>query len=347
MSLLSSLKIGKKIGEGCFGEVFEATEDVCGDLAVKIVQRGTKESDSEWLQRSEDLLKEGQRLQSATHPNVVRVMQIARSPTGESVHLALEYCEGGSLADAYASGPMPLDRVRLVIVDVCNGLHAIHARGMLHRDIKPSNILSSNGNYKIGDFGFVTDHDVFGYASAQGYTPNVAPEVFSTHRTSTASDIWALGMLVYRLLHGEPFCSNFENGLGDVVAAVMSVGFSQRIPWLPHIPDKWRRAVRRALNHDADKRFRDPIQFAQAFQSHPLGSPWECTWAPEKVTWTRKRAGRHLTVVREVSSARRHQWEAISDGLKGGRRFTLGKSIGVIKASQCTEELELFFRKHK
>jgi eukaryotic-like serine/threonine-protein kinase len=347
VSLLSSLTIGTKIGEGAFGEVFEASEDVCGKLAVKVIQRKAGESNAEWTKRSDDLLNEGQRLQSAVHPNVVRVMQIARSPSADSLNLALEYCDGGSLDSAYALGPIPLNRVRAIVVDVCNGLHAIHARGMLHRDIKPANILSSDGAYKIGDFGLVTNHGLLGFASAQGYAPNVAPEVFNKGITSTASDIWALGMLVYRLLHGLDFCSSFENSLGDIRAIISGGGFSQRMPWLAHIPDKWRRAVRRALNDIPDKRFKDPIQFAQAFQSLAIGNPWDCTWTPGKITWTRKKAGRQVNATHEILSVRRHRWYAFSIGGAGGRRLTLGGGATVIKASQCLRELEQFFRKGK
>jgi serine/threonine protein kinase len=347
MNLLSSLKLGEKIGEGCFGEVFEATEDVCGKLAVKMICRQSTESDQDWSSRSMALLAEGQRLENANHPNVVKVMQLARATDGQSVNLALEYCEGGSLESAYANGPMRFDRLRSVIVHVCNGLHAIHARGMLHRDLKPSNVLVGKGVYKIGDFGLVANHDVLGYASAQGYASNVAPEVFRDNRTSVASDIWALGMLIYRLLHGENFCSEFENGLGDIVDVVTRGGFSRLLRWLPHVPDKWRRAVRRALRDEPNKRYRDPIQLAQAFQAQHIGIRWDCVWTPERVTWTREKVGRQITVVHESLSERRHRWEAVSTGRQGGRRLTLGKSAGLISASQCARELELFFKRAK
>jgi serine/threonine protein kinase len=345
MSLLSSLKLGTKLGAGAFGEVFEASEDVCGKVAVKMIGRYPGETDSQWSTRSDGLLKEGQRLENANHPNVVKVMQIARSPSGDAVHLALEYCDGGCLGGAYSSGPASLIEVRNILVDVCNGLHAIHARGMLHRDIKPSNILLKNGTYKIGDFGLVTDHDVLGYASAQGYIPNLAPEVIKTDRTSSASDIWALGMLVYRLLHGKDFCSTFESTLGDVKAAICGGGFAHRLPWLEHIPDQWRRSIRRALNDVPNKRYRDPIQFAQALQSLTIGIPWKCVWIPGMTTWTRERAGRQVTVVHETVSRQRHRWEAFSTPLGGGRRFTLGGGPTLINESQCLRALRQFFAK--
>ena len=156
-------------------------------------------------------------------------------------------------------------------------------------------------------------------------------------QTSVASDIWALGMLIYRLLHGEKFCSEFENGLGDIVEVVTSGGFSRQLRWLPHVPDKWRRAVRRALHDEPNKRYRDPIQLAQTFQAQHIGIPWDCVWTLGRVTWTREKAGRQITVVRESLSERRHRWEAVSIGRQGGRQLTLGKSAGLLKPANARE----------
>jgi hypothetical protein len=73
---------------------------------VKLIRRNLGESDAQWVKRSTDLVKEGQRMRSATHRNVVTVMQVALGPDGKSVHLALEFCKDGSLGLAYDSGPM-------------------------------------------------------------------------------------------------------------------------------------------------------------------------------------------------------------------------------------------------
>src|SRR5690606_29051360 len=119
------------------------------------------------------------------------------------------FCHGGSLEPAYRKGPIDDATVLKIAREVCLGLAALHDRGMVHRDIKPGNILlDRNGVAKVSDFGFVTDEIVEGYAAGAGYLDHLAPEYYSSGVTSTRSDLWALGVTLYRLLHGHAWYSS-------------------------------------------------------------------------------------------------------------------------------------------
>lgn len=193
--------MGARISAGHFGEVFLAKDLVHGDVAVKVLERAATESAADWQLRRDGLVKEGQRLKQATHKNVVNVLHVLESETSDAVHLVMEFCSGGSLQAPYEKGPMTLRHVRKVATDVCFGLQALHARGMLHRDIKPGNLLlNSSGITKLGDFGLVTDNIILGYASQAGYADHLAPEIWHGSGTSVVTDVWALGVTLYRLI---------------------------------------------------------------------------------------------------------------------------------------------------
>src|SRR5262245_36318384 len=127
----SNLQLGPRIAGGHFGDVHLAKDDIHGDVAVKVMRQRPGETAAEWTARKRGLLQEGQRLSQATHPNVVRVHQLLESDTDDAILLVMAYCANGSLQSAFDAGPMVLSEVRRISTDVCMGLDALHARGML------------------------------------------------------------------------------------------------------------------------------------------------------------------------------------------------------------------------
>ena len=201
---VSGLKLGKKIGNGHFGDVFNATDTAHGEVAAKVLGRKAHHDESEWDSYKGNALGEAQHLSKATHRNVVQVHHVVEGDGGNTVVICMEFCPGGSLQAKFEEGPMPLGAVRKAATEVLLGLSALHSRSMLHRDIKPANILlDGSGVAKLGDFGLVTDDLILGYGSAAGYGDHIAYEVWHGDGTSPKSDIWALGMTLYRLLHGQ------------------------------------------------------------------------------------------------------------------------------------------------
>ena len=198
--LIANLRKGRKLGNGCFGEVFLCKDKVHGDVAAKVFRRDypNPETDAAWGQRKADLLTEGQRLKDADHENVVRVHYLVERADGNEIYLVMHLCDGGSLQNAFEKGPMSLADVRSIWTQASHGLRAVHDRGMIHRDVKPSNLFVNKGIVKLGDFGLATDELVLGYASNRAYGDHAAHEIWSGAGTSVKSDIWALGMTAYR-----------------------------------------------------------------------------------------------------------------------------------------------------
>lgn len=341
MSYKSNLKLGAQIGFGFFGDVHAGQDDAHGVVAVKVLRQRSGESPADWQARKAGLLKEAQHLSQAEHANVVRVHGLLESETDDAVLLVMEHCAGGSFQPVFDAGPMVLSEVRRVATDVCLGLGALHARGMLHRDIKPGNILLTADNIaKLGDFGLVTDNLILGYGSQAGYSDHIAIEVFHGGGTSVRTDIWALGMTIYRLLHGSQWYSELPADPQDLIG---NGGFASSLPWLPHIPDRWRRAVRKMMHDEIEHRYQSADQVMSALAQVPTEPAWSCQVTLQEVRWTRETESRRINVVWTRHSKSEHEWRAWSEPLGVGRDRTLGSSNGKISRAQIDAQLRDFF----
>jgi serine/threonine-protein kinase len=339
-NLISGLKIGTKLGNGHFGEVFLAEDEVHGRVAVKVLTRAAGEDGAAWDRRKKGLLAEAQHLAKARHPNVVAVYYIVEAEDGESILFCMAFCENGSLLTAFENGPMAVSAVRKVAMEVLLGLQSLHHEPMLHRDIKPGNILlDSHGVAQLADFGLVTDELILGYGSVAGYSDHIAIEVWRDLITSAKSDIWALGMTIYRLLHGKAWYEECPRPLG----LVQQGGFAGTLKWLPHIPDQLRRIIRKMMHDDSTARFQSADQVLSAFSRLPVKPDWDCTVSPARVEWVRTAKGRRISVQWDRLAPQRHEWRAWSEPIGAGRRATLGGSKGVVRKNEAIRELEQFF----
>lgn len=340
VTIVPPLTLGRKLGAGAFGEVFEGQDSVHGRVAVKVMTRASGESSADWHKRKAGLLAEGQRLSAAEHRNVVRVHSISEDAAGDSIQLCMAFCAGGSLQDAYEKGPLPLDTVRGIATNVTLGLDALHSRGMLHRDIKPGNLLRhASGVALLGDFGLVTDRLIHGYGSIAGYKDHIAYEVWSTWVTSAKSDIWALGMTLYRLLHGQEW---YEAGQSPA-ATVPSGGYANTLRWLPHIPAGWRRMIRKMLNDDTSRRYQSAQQVLSALSTLKT-TQWTAKVDNNSVRWELATGDRLKVVEWSWQTPREHRWTAWSEPLgTTGRKRTMGGSSAAQSRSTTLNELEDFF----
>lgn len=337
----NGLSLAGKIGQGCFGAVFEGADHIHGRVAVKIYEKQAGEDDSHWSTRKSNLLKEGQSLKSAEHENVVRVFRVTESTDGMAVGLVMEFCPGGCLNSICEAGPMRFRDLRAVLSDAALGLEAIHARGMLHRDIKPSNILrTQNSRTKIGDFGFVTNYMVLGYASDQGYFDHFAPEVYHTGLTSQKTDVWAFGMTAYRLLHGKTFYEEAPRPANIIPVG----GFAAGLSWLPHIPTKWRRFVTLCLHDDPAKRIANTSEILRGLERLPIEPDWICDYSADQVVWQNTKSTSVVRIEWLKHSPRKHEWLAQKISSKSNKPRRIGGSNGYVGKQQARAGLKAFFQ---
>ncbi|HET8645072.1 MAG TPA: serine/threonine-protein kinase, partial [Vicinamibacteria bacterium] len=140
----------RRLGEGGHGIVYAALhEEMQRAVALKVLTPGLS-GDEAALQRFRREARAAARLK---HPHVVVAYDFGRTAQGEAF-LAMELCEGGSLADRLREdGPLPLPEVARVVGEMAAAIDAAHGAGIVHRDLKPANVLFSHGLSKLADFG--------------------------------------------------------------------------------------------------------------------------------------------------------------------------------------------------
>lgn len=343
MSVIPELKIGKKLGNGHFGEVYLARDSVHGQVAVKILSRATCTDDAQWQAYKHGFLAEAQHLSRARHQNVVRVHYIDEHAATDTIRLCMDYCPGGALHAAYEKAPMDIASVRKAATEATLGLQALHARGMLHRDIKPGNILLDRQNMaQLSDFGLVTDQLIMGYGSQAGYCDHIAYEVWHGSGTSVKTDIWALGMTIFRLLHGKSWYDEAPQPKDRILLG----GYADTLRWLPHIPSMWKRFVRKALADDPASRYQNCDQVLSALSRLPVTPIWRVDVSPAMIRWERAAGSRRALVEWQTLSARKHEWRAWTESTTLGRNRNLCGSNSIVGRAEAVKGLEAFFSRY-
>lgn len=202
--LSDRFEIQKVIGIGGMGRVYLAQDLVLErPVAVKVL-REVLSRDTGSVRRLVEEAKASIRL---AHPNIVRVDDY--HDAGTVKFLAMEYIEGETLADRLArERKLAEEESRRIAIEVCRGLEHAHTNKVIHRDLKPGNImLVKDGAVKIADFGIarIARDSVSRLTSQQdsGTLLYMSPEQL-LGRTSAASDMYSLGIVLYEMLSGEP-----------------------------------------------------------------------------------------------------------------------------------------------
>lgn len=207
---IGAYRIVRTIGTGGMGVVYlaeRADEQFEQQVAIKLVRQRLLDPEVE-----RRLVAERQILADLDHPNIARLFDGGTMDDG-TPYLVMEYIDGVPI-DEYCDRNLLSIRERLrLLVTVCNAIHHAHQKLIVHRDIKASNILvTPDGVPKLLDFGIARLLDASGAmmpgitrANAVILTPeNAAPEQVRNEPITTATDTYALGVLLYRLLTGCP-----------------------------------------------------------------------------------------------------------------------------------------------
>ena len=199
---LGPYRITRMIGRGRMGVVFEGRADGEEPVAVKVVTTELTQ-DEVFLRRFRREVKAAQKI---THPNVVEVL--AHGDEGGLPYLVQRLIPGGSLADRIAAtGALSVPEAVAMLGQAAAGIDALHAAGLVHRDIKPANILLDGDTPYVSDFGLAKDSQASNLTrpgQALGSLDYMAPEQIRGEDVSPATDIYALGCVMWESLTGAP-----------------------------------------------------------------------------------------------------------------------------------------------
>jgi serine/threonine-protein kinase len=238
-------RLGRLLGTGAAGAVYRARDqELDRKVAVKLVP-AERLTDADAVNRFKTELTILSRLR---HPSIVEVLDDGVLPDG-SAFIVMELVSGEDLRQTLSrEGAMDAVRATEILTSACEGVEAAHREGVFHGDLKPENILLPDGgtNAKVLDFGLMCVTPAY-----------MAPERIAGAAASARTDVFSLGVIAYELLSGAlPFG---RGTLADVVLA-QSAG----IPPMraAGVSPAVERAVREALDADADRRPATPQAFA-------------------------------------------------------------------------------------
>jgi Protein kinase domain len=193
------------IGRGAMGQVWRGRDRDGHQLAFKLLRSELTE-DPKVVQR---FVQERSILTSIQHPNVVSMRDLVVE--GETLAIVMDFVDGGDLR-AMLSGArtLPPARVAELGAGIAAGLAAVHAAGVIHRDVKPENVLvdasSSPGRPRLTDFGIARYVQGEGTSRARtmlvGTPQYIAPELIDGKDPTPATDLYALGIMLYELVCG-------------------------------------------------------------------------------------------------------------------------------------------------
>ena len=208
----------RRLGSGGFGTVYLARDgDLNRTVAIKVPHRQAFGS----ARQVDEFLNEARMAAQFRHPSIIAVYDVGREPDG-GIYIVLEYVDGLSLSEILKNGDYSLERLIDILATVAEAVHHAHKRGLVHRDLKPANILvDSEGNPRVADFGLAIRDDVHRLRSGEvaGTAPYMSPEQVQgeTHRLDGRTDVWALGVTLYRILTGRrPFSGNLVELIDEI-----------------------------------------------------------------------------------------------------------------------------------
>ncbi|MES1209464.1 MAG: serine/threonine-protein kinase [Pseudomonadota bacterium] len=274
---IGNYRVLRLLGEGGMGVVYLAQHPVIGrKVAIKLLHAA--------LARDPDIVSrffnEARAIHMIAHENIVEILDFGQTTDGQP-YFIMEHLEGESLSEAVSRGPMPIDQVEAIGVQMCRALGAAHAKGIVHRDLKPHNVqlctktddagVDGALQVKILDFGvakiLATPDGAQSVKTRTGSlmgTPlYMSPEQCKgagvlDHRT----DIYSLGVMLFEMIAGRPPFT--AEGVGELFAKHMLEEPPSLLQLAPATPPHMAAAIMKALSKEPADRFQSMDEFRKA-----------------------------------------------------------------------------------
>jgi len=199
-------EILRQLTPGGMGVVYRARQvNLKRTVALKMIRTGVHAGPEERAR----FRVEAEAVASLSHPHIIQIHDCGE--WNGMPYLAMEFAEGGSLAQRLAGRPLPPAQAAELVETLARAVQFVHERGLIHRDLKPANILlTDQGIPKLADFGLAKrldqDQGLTRTQAVLGTASYLAPEQAAgdKHALGPAADVYALGAILYEVLTGQP-----------------------------------------------------------------------------------------------------------------------------------------------
>ena len=278
MDKIGKYEIVRELGTGATSTVYLATDAFSKQqVAIKLFDlKSLRDVNTARIYRKL-LMTEASLAGKLSHPHIVKILDAVMD--GDMNYMVMEYVEGSTLEQyAEVDSLLPISTIAEIAYKCCKALEYAQYQGVTHRDIKPANILlQGKTNIKISDFGSAAIQNqqttqVSGVGSPAYMSPEQVKELPLTHQT----DIYSLGVVIYKLLTGKlPFdaSNNFS-----MIYHILNIEPPPPSMFRPETPPELDAIVRRAMEKDMAKRYQTWDEFARdlvGFFGHVTPSPGE------------------------------------------------------------------------
>ncbi|MCA9977127.1 MAG: serine/threonine protein kinase [Anaerolineales bacterium] len=270
-------KLLERIGSGGMSVVYKAQDLSLGRIvAVKMLHEGLT-GDKGFLARFQ---REAHAAANLSHSNIVTVHDIGQD--GHRHYIVMEFVDGQTLKQIIREQnklgqPMPINRALNLTIQICNGIGYAHRAHLVHCDVKPQNVLvTRDDRVKVADFGIAR---AISEASQQmekqvwGTPQYFSPEQASGHPATPASDVYAIGIILFELLSGRlPFQAESQTALAlkhmqEPAPLVTTVN--------PAVPRQLEQIVAKVLAKEAAARYRTAGQLGRILSTYRQSSQAE------------------------------------------------------------------------
>jgi serine/threonine protein kinase len=262
---LGPYEIVTPLGAGGMGEVYRAQDTRLNRFVAIKVLPSHLSTNSEVRARFE---REARAVSSLNHPHICTLHDVGRENGID--FLVMEYVEGETLATRLEAGPIPLDELLRMAVEIADALDKAHRQGLVHRDLKPGNIMMAKSGAKLLDFGLARTTGSHSVDTDATQSPTVsqpltaegtivgtfqymAPEQLEGSEADARTDLFAFGAVLYEMATGK---RAFEGrSQASLIASILKEEPRPIAELQPMTPPALERVVKRCLAKDPDDRW--------------------------------------------------------------------------------------------
>ena len=271
---LGRYEIIEELGRGAMGVIYKAKDPAIGRLvAIKTIRLGDFTDPSHFEELHGRLRREAQSAGALSHPNIITIFDVGEEQG--LAYFAMELVEGRNLESVIETNQQ-LDYATIVHIarQAADALGFAHQHGIVHRDIKPANImLTQEGRVKVADFGIakVGSTKLTQPGTLLGSPSYMAPEHFLGQSLDGRSDIFALGIVLYELITGQPPFT--AESLGALSYKIVHEDVVPPIELKPDLDRQLNEVIVKALARDPAKRFQSAEELCAALDAVSIGQP--------------------------------------------------------------------------